>query len=41
MDGHWEYTVDDINPALTYTLDYGKYGIFRIIGNAGFISSTV
>ena len=33
-------TVDDINPALP-SLNYGNYGIFRIIGNAGFISSTV
>ena len=23
------------------TLDYGNYGVFLIIGNAGFISSTV
>ena len=35
-------TVDDINPALPLrTLNYGNYGIFPIMGNAGFISSTV
>ena len=33
-------TVEDINPALR-TLNYGKYGIFLIKGNAGFISSKV
>ena len=37
-------SVDDINPALPYllrTLNYGNYGIFLIMGIAGFISSTV
>ena len=36
-------TVDDINPALPKEpgLDYGNYGLFLIVGNAGFISSTV
>ena len=34
------HTVDDRNPALR-TLNYGNYGIFLIMGNAGFISSTV
>ena len=34
-----EPTVDDTNPAFTLrTLNYGKYGIFLIMGNAGFIS---
>ena len=34
--------MDDINPALPLrTLTYGNYGIFLIMGNAGFISSTV
>ena len=33
---------DDINPAFTLrTLNYESYGILRIMGNAGFISSTV
>ena len=33
-------TVDDINPALRTlrTLNYGNYGIFLSMGNAGFIS---
>ena len=35
-------TVDDTNPALSLrTLNYGNYGIFLIMGSAGFISSTV
>ena len=36
-------TVDDINPALITlsTLNYGKYGLFLIMGYAGFISSTL
>ena len=37
-------TVDDRNPALIIlirTLIYGNYGIFLIMGHAGFISSTV
>ena len=38
--GSGEPTVDDINPALR-TLDYGNYGIFLIMGNAGFISSAI
>ena len=35
--------VDDKKPALHYlrTLNYGKYGIFLVMGNAGLISSTV
>ena len=34
-------TVDDTNPALALrTLNYGNYGIFLIMGNAGFIPST-
>ena len=33
-------TVDDRNPALR-TLHYRNYSIFLIMGNAGFISSTV
>ena len=32
-------TVDDTNPALR-TLNPGNYGIFLIMGNAGFTSST-
>ena len=33
---------DDINPAVPLgTLSYGNYGIFLIMGNAGFIPSTV
>ena len=38
-----ERTVDDINSALLTlrTLHYGNYGTFLIMGNAGFISSTV
>ena len=35
-------TADDLNPALPLrTLNYGNYGIFLIVGNAGFVSSTV
>ena len=35
------HTVDDINPAFPLrTLNYGNYGIFLIMGNAGCISST-
>ena len=37
-------TADDINPAHFYlirTLNYGNYGIFLLVGHAGFISSTV
>ena len=35
-------TVDDINPALPYEEpNYGNYGMFLIMGNAGSISSTV
>ena len=31
-------TVDDINPALPLrTLNYGNYGIYLIMGHAGFI----
>ena len=30
-------TVDDRNPALLMTLDYGSYGILPIRGNAGFL----
>ena len=38
----WGSTVDDRNPALPLrTLNYGNYGIFPIMGNAGFISSAV
>ena len=33
--------IDDINPSYLNALDYGNYGIFLIIGNAGFKSSTV
>ena len=34
--------MDDIYPGITLmTLDDGKYGIYLIMGNAGFISSTV
>ena len=34
--------VDDINPALPLrTLNNRNYGMFLIMGNAGFISSTV
>ena len=29
--------VDDINPALPQTLNYGNYGIFLIMGHAGFL----
>ena len=38
-----ENTADDINPALPAlrTLNHGNYGIFVIMGSAGFISSTV
>ena len=33
-------TVDDINPTFSLrTLNYGNYGMFLIMGNAGFISS--
>ena len=35
-----KYTVDDRNSALR-NLNYENYGIFLIMGNAGFISSTV
>ena len=34
-------TVNDTNPALPRTLDFWNYGIFLIMVNAGFISSTV
>ena len=35
-------TVDDINlPYPLTTLNYGKNGLFLVMGNAGFISSTV
>ena len=35
-------TVDDINPCIILrTLNYGNYGIFLIMGNAGFASSTI
>ena len=34
-------SVDDINPALPGALDYGNYGMFLIMGNAGYLSSTV
>ena len=35
-------TVDDINPALPLrTPEYGNDGIYRVMGNAGFISSAV
>ena len=39
-DGNVSTTVDDTNPGLR-TLNYGSYRIFLIMGNAGFISSTV
>ena len=36
------HIVDDINPTCTLrTLNYGNYGLVLILGNAGFISSTV
>ena len=36
------HTVADINPAFTSrTLNYGNLWFFLIMGNAGFISSTV
>ena len=35
-------TVDDINPALPIrTLNYGNYGMFLMMGDAGFISAAV
>ena len=35
-------TVDDVKSALTLrNLNYGKYGIFLMMGHAGLISSTV
>ena len=42
--GFPDTTVDDRNPALPKDLrtrNYGNYGIFLIVGHAGFISSTV
>ena len=36
------HTVDEIHPAmLLRTLNYGNYARFLIMGNAGFISSTI
>ena len=36
------HAVDDTNPALPLrTLNYGNYGTFLIMRNAGFVSSTV
>ena len=40
----WPITaVDDIKPCITTlrTLNYGNYGAFFIMGNAGFLSSAV
>ena len=38
----YDDTVDDINPAVCLRiLNYGNYGIFLIMGKAGFIPSTV
>ena len=35
-------TVDDVNPALPLGAEnYGIYGIFLLMGNAGYITSTV
>ena len=35
-------TVDDKKSCITFrTLNYGNYGVFLIMGDAGFISSTV
>ena len=44
-DGHFasklDPTVDDINPAVPYLRDCRNHGRFLIMGNAGFVSSTV
>ena len=41
MESLWTLTADDKIPALPKTLNYGNYGTFGIVGNAGFVSSTV
>ena len=41
-EGSISTTVDDIKSSITLRiLNYGNYGIFLIMGSAGFISSTV
>ena len=37
----WPTTVDDKSCITLKALNYGNYGIFLIMGNGGFISSTV
>ena len=42
MEGSGSKSKRTLNSKITLrTLDYGSYGIFLIMGNAGFISSTV